>query len=1466
MDLRLSWSRPAQGRRGTAGRRDERGFVVEVDEATTLGELGEALNLDPLVLVDPAAVERSEHGWLLTGDPARRAEAAALPLRGSGLLSGAELPPASEDRMLPGTARLEWVGGPFAGTTVRLQEHQTQTLGHAAEASVRIADPFLRPVHATLTLLPPPEDGRPGPRMELVPATSQGEGRANVSVNGEPIHGRVEVGPKDLVQLGSTILRVGRVPASDADLSGDEPGSLGFNRPSRIRPSTPVPGVLLPGDRPDDPDKTPLPWLSALMPIVLGVTMAIVFQRYVMLLMAAASPIMVIGSFMVNRRLAKRKGQRSEAEWVQDVEDARERIATLVRKQRAEAWVHHPDPVTLSDIATAPLSRLWERRFDDADARLVRVGVGEADLRVAWEGGSQRDRVAERSVGVSPSPVLVDLGEGPVGIAGRVDAVLSTARSMLTQLATLRSPRDLRIVVLCEDSAVDEWSWVQWLPHAQGAAGPVVEIGNSEDTRRERLREISSRVEAVAQSGPRGTLLEDEILLVVAGARRYRTLPGMVGILARGGAAGVRVVALDESRSRLPEECRSVVIIDERDASLATVHTQAKHFPCVLLDGVSLASAQKTARALAPLRHVSGEGDESLIPSSVRFVELMDVNLQDPAALVGRWAHQPRQSYVVVGATADGEFALDIAKDGPHALVAGTTGSGKSEFLQTLVMALAMANRPEALNFVLVDYKGGSAFADCERLPHTVGMVTNLDAQETERALASLEAELRRREEILRDMGAKDVDAAWAKDARGAADRGLARLVLVIDEFAELKTELPEFIDGLVRIARVGRSLGVNLVLATQRPSGVITPEMQSNVNLRVALRVTDRSDSVDVLGTPDAAFISASTPGRGLVRLSAGAAPQAFQAARVAGLRAGAHRAKRQLPPVAELSWDSLGYAAAFPPKTSAGSGPKDHDDTDLRALVDLTLAAAQAAQARRNPSPWLPPLPAEVTLTAIPEQPGSAVAVGLEDIPAQQRQRAFTYDLANDSHLLFIGGARSGRTTALRSLLGQLISRFDRRDLQVYALDFGTGALLSLADAPQTGAVVRGLEVQRVQRLVTRLSEELTRRQQVLSASAAGDIAEQRRRASVGEGLPYVVVALDGWERLVAAVDADRMMALRDDMLRLLREGPAVGMRVLVTGDKGVLTDKLSAFVDEQLVLPLRDVSDYRSAGIMLKSLPVELPPGRILRRGNSTTVQWGMLSPDGHDEAGAFMAAVRRAATSGTAVPGGVPAPFHVDALPGSISLERALGLPAAALGDPAGPVVAVGGDTLSGFRLAWPLDGGFSVAGGRGTGRSSALSMLLAQLHAEGDHRLVVVGSKPSPFTRTAEELGVPWISSTDTDASTMMGLLPPEGAVTVLVDDAELLKGTPLEQALMGIKFRAQFIAAADLDAAPNLFSGPFAEAKRSRLGLVLSPSTAVSGAQIYGQSIPRTLLGRRTPGGGVLAWHGAWIEARVPAL
>ncbi|HEY9376531.1 MAG TPA: FtsK/SpoIIIE domain-containing protein, partial [Jiangellaceae bacterium] len=426
----------------------------------------------------------------------------------------------------------------------------------------------------------------------------------------------------------------------------------------------------------------------------------------------------------------------------------------------------------------------------------------------------------------------------------------------------------------------------------------------------------------------------------------------------------------------------------------------------------------------------------------------------------------------VIGESLDGPFAVDVRADGPHGLVAGTTGSGKSELLQTLIASLAVGNRPDEMTFVLIDYKGGAAFKDCNRLPHTVGMVTDLDAHLTTRALESLGAELRRREHQLARAGAKDIEDYLA--ARGPDNPPLPRLMIVIDEFAALVAELPEFVTGLVDIARRGRSLGVHLILATQRPAGVVSAEIKSNTNLRIALRVTDRNDSQDVIESTDAAEISKSTPGRAFARLGHSSLVP-FQSARIGGrISASADHAAVA---VRALSWEARGRSAP------AGLVEADDDDvsvpTDLAALVEAVGIAAEQSGIAVPPSPWLPPLPDLVTLDDLGTESdagdGSDAEIelpfGLVDVPREQRRAVATYNVSRGGHLAVVGAPRTGRSTQLRALAGAVGRHVSPRSVHLYGVDCGNNALLPLIGLPHTGAVVTRDQPDRLSRLTARL-----------------------------------------------------------------------------------------------------------------------------------------------------------------------------------------------------------------------------------------------------------------------------------------------------------------------------------------------------------------------------------------------------------
>ena len=304
---------------------------------------------------------------------------------------------------------------------------------------------------------------------------------------------------------------------------------------------------------------------------------------------------------------------------------------------------------------------------------------------------------------------------------------------------------------------------------------------------------------------------QTDIMVVFDGSRKLRSLPGVIQVLREGPPVGVYAVCLDADERLLPAECQAVAVVEPD--GLRVQQMMAATIREVRPDHVSPGWCARLARAMAPIRDVSDNDDAAGLPDSSRLLDVLRLEPPTAEAIAARWRGAAGPRSPMVGESYDGPFGIDVRKDGPHGLIAGTTGSGKSELLQTIVASLAVANRPDEMTFVLVDYKGGSAFKDCVQLPHTVGMVTDLDTHQVERALVSLSAELTRREHILAAAGAKDIEdyQMLVDTAARAGAEPLPRLLIVIDEFASMVRDLPDFVTGLVNIAQRGRSLGIHL-------------------------------------------------------------------------------------------------------------------------------------------------------------------------------------------------------------------------------------------------------------------------------------------------------------------------------------------------------------------------------------------------------------------------------------------------------------------------------------------------------------------------------------------------------------------------------------------------------------------------------------------------------------------------------
>lgn len=1363
-----------------------------------------------------------------------------------------------------GLREVRVVSGPNAGLVHRLGVG-TSTIGSAPSSDVRIDSPAMPPTALTVEI---------AVSGECTVRLSEG---VNGLLEGEAVEGSAAWKPHALLGVGGALLELAQVSPPDAALSPSEDGAgLDYNRPPRLLPPPRETVFKLPAP-PRENDRRPLPIAMAVLPLVGGVTIALLTERYYYLLLALLSPLALIANYFSDKRFGRKSYRKQLAEY-------RERKARIEGDARAALLLERdarradcPDPAALMLTAVGPRSRLWERRRHDADHLLLRFGTADLRSEVVLEDPELDEHKRKVRWQAKDVPVAVPLtSRGVVGIAGRPEVARRLGAWVVGQAAVLHSPADVQVYVVGDLDSRVEWEWVRWLPHSRPAEGQdtYALLGFERETTAQRLAELASivaaRTRALREASAQTIVVrQPDILVVLDGARRLRSMPGVIAVLRDGPAVGVYTVCLDADERLLPEECQAVVTERARGVRVAQMRTDVVDE--VRPDLVTQAWCERVSRALSPVRDVSGEEEDSTLPDSSRLLDV--VGLEPPAAeaIAARWVAGGRSTTAVIGEAATGEFAIDLRRDGPHGLVAGTTGSGKSELLQTLVASLAVANKPDAMTFVLVDYKGGAAFKDCVLLPHTVGMVTDLDTHLVERALQSLGAELRRREHILAGAGAKDIEDYTDLLRSTPSLEPMPRLLIVIDEFASMARDLPDFVTGLVNIAQRGRSLGIHLILATQRPSGVVSPEIRANTNLRIALRVTDAAESSDVIEAPDAARISKGTPGRAYVRLGHSSLV-AFQAGRVGGRRPGAVSTSAR-PWLVELDAGKLGLPAPSKPVQRAD----DDDITDLKVLVDAIRGANDLLSLPPQHSPWLPALTETVLLDELPAAPPSkgglpAVAYALEDLPAEQDRRASVLAFAEFGHMFIAGSPRSGRSQLLRTMAGAVARTISSADVHIYGIDCGNGALLPVAELPHCGAVVTRTQTERATRLITRLGAEVGRRQEVLAENGFADLEEQRAAVAPNDRMPHILVLLDRWEGFTTTLGEHDGGKLQEEMMLVLREGASVGVHLVIAGDRTLLSGRLSTMTEEKLAFRLADRTDFSLIGLNPRKMPEELPAGRAFRSESGIELHVALLDADnsGAGQAAALAEIGAKCKVRDAEVPRGAR-PFRVDVLPSRLDFGTAWKV-RDEIGKPMWPLVGVGGDELTAYGpdLADGVST-FVVAGPPKSGRSTVL-MAMARTTIRAGGNVVLVTPRQSLLRDMDGEPGVlKLFSGEDLPPDELSAVLDSSDAPTlVLIDDAEILRDTEAADVLRQIIRSGSdngrgLVLAGNAEDVCSGFTGWQIEVKKGRRGALLSPQ-GFSDGDLIGVRVPRSLLGQPVAPGRALVHlgDGELVTVQVP--
>ena len=878
-------------------------------------------------------------------------------------------------------------------------------------------------------------------------------------------------------------------------------------------------------------------------------------------------------------------------------------LTRLEREQKEGMNYHFPTVLELTDLVESYNHRIYEKTPLHFDFLYYRLGLGKLPTSYELNYG-QRERSGKKDAleeegyalysrhkKIPDMPIPANLSHGPVGYIGPRNLVLEQLQLLVMQIATFHSYHDVQFITILPEEEKEQWSWMRWLPHAKLQELNVRGFVYNQRTRDQVLNSLNQilklrRSQKEETSHKESTLFHPHYVVLVTDEKLILDHVIMEFFTEDPTDLGCSLVFVEDVMSSLSENIQTVINIKDRNTGqlvmeegvLKETDFRLDHFPVDY-------DKERIARTLAPLNHL--QNLKSSIPDSVTFMEMYGAETFEDLQVSSRWEkNAPYKSLAVpIGLRGQGDLVqlnLHEKAHGPHGLIAGTTGSGKSETIQSYILSLAVNFHPHDVAFLLIDYKGGGMANLFKNLPHLLGTITNLDGAQSMRALASINAEIHRRERLFREFEVNHINQYQKKFKNGEAKEPLPHLFLISDEFAELKVNQPDFIKELVSIARVGRSLGVHLILATQKPSGVVDDQIWSNSRFKIALKVADRSDSNEMLHTPDAAEITQT--GRAYLQVGNNEVYELFQSA-----WSGAdYQPDKDDMGIEDHTIYLINELGQYEILNEDLSGLEDADEikevpTELDAIVHNIQLMCEEKEIPPVPQPWLPPLKERITLEELEEvQPTVAweqdkplsVLLGMADIPQAQKQEAVSINLAKDGHVLLYGSPGTGKTTFLQSAGMDLARKFSPKDLTMYLMDFGTNGLAPLSKLPQVADTMLLDQTEKISKFVRIMEKELNRRKKLLSEYGVGTL-ELYRQAS-GQEEPAIVILLDSYEAIKEEAYEAELFKL---LVRISREGLSIGVHLLMTaGRQTNLRAQLYSNFKHQLSLPQNEASEVR------------------------------------------------------------------------------------------------------------------------------------------------------------------------------------------------------------------------------------------------------------------------------------------------
>lgn len=899
-------------------------------------------------------------------------------------------------------------------------------------------------------------------------------------------------------------------------------------------------------------------------PLVMLVVMALVaiyIPRGIFVIISITMFLTVLVTSTVQYFRDKKKDKRNAEKrlrvYTAYLENMREQLYELSEKQKKVLTYHFPSFEEMKQMTEDLSSRIWERTLESHDFLEFRLGTGnvKASYEVKLSSGDlanreiddlleQAQRMEKVYKEIPDAPITTKLSEGILGLTGKETVIKRELQQIIGQLAFSQSYHDTRFIYIFNHEEYAEMEWMKWLPHFKLPHMHARGLIHNEETRDQLLSSLYEIIRERDTDVQKGktifaphlvffvadySLLAEHVILEYLESQHTKDL-------------GISVVFAESAQERMTENVHTLIrYVNEREGDILIEAGKAVDIP-FYLDEFDASSNERFTRMLRTLNHQVGI--KNSIPNSVGFLEMFGVKDVEDVPIARNWSlnESAKSLAVPIGFKGKNELvALNLHEKahGPHGLLAGTTGSGKSEFLQTYILSLAVHYHPHEVAFLLIDYKGGGMAQPFKHIPHLLGTITNIEGSKnfSMRALASINSELKRRQRLFDQYVVSHIDDYSTLYKEGKAMEPLPHLFLISDEFAELKREEPDFIRELVSTARIGRSLGVHLILATQKPGGIIDEQIWSNARFRVALKVQDASDSKEILKNGDAATITVT--GRGYLQVGNNEVYELFQSAwSGAPYKEEVLEGEDDVALITDLGLYPLSGIATNVKKKSSGL-------TEMEAVTAKIAKITSDLGIQKVASPWLEPLPLRLEkqqeVTTI--QPG--FPVGMIDEPEKQSQSSIAYNWTKDGNLGVFGSSGYGKSyTLLTTILG-LAENLSPEEANFYLLDYGNGSLLPLRQLPHTADYFTIDEELKREKLVKLMKEEITKRKVTFQQSEVSNIHMYNNLST--EKLPLLYIVVDNYD-----IVREEMEELEAQLIQFGRDGQSLGIYLFVAATR--------------------------------------------------------------------------------------------------------------------------------------------------------------------------------------------------------------------------------------------------------------------------------------------------------------------------